>query len=197
MDMNEKQYERIARYLDGENIALSTEERAVAEDLHRAEALVGKALDVTPPAESLQRAMSTRSIRVHLHPRRTLRFTLSAAAAVAAAAVVLLTFSLLWKPVPRTDLDLAQDTVMPRPSADVPVSDMLDSLKAVSTLDQDLDELTEEFDREEFGFANTPDMIGETGKETSPQKQTLPLDSSDDEWNAPDKTNSDESGEAY
>ena len=198
MDMNEKQYERIARYLDGENIVLSPDERAVAEELHHTEALVGKALNVALPADALQRALRQRHVSVQFRSRRTLRFILPAAAAVAAAAIVLLAFSLLWKPLPQAGLpDLAQETIVPRPSADVPVSDMINSLKAVSSLDQDLNQLTEEFDREEFGIANTPDMIGETDKTSNEQKQNLPQPFNDDTWNLPDKTNSDESGEAY
>lgn len=197
MDMNEKQYERIARYLDGENVALQPDEQAFVEEIHRAETLVGAALDVAPPADALQRAMHHRHTVVLHRSRRTLRLTLSAAAVVAAAAVVLLALSLLWKPLPQADLpDLAQDTLVPRPSADVPVSDMIDSLKAVSTLDQDLDQLTEEFEREEFGIAATPEIVGET--DGKPDEQKVNLRHQDKHpRNAPDKIDPDDSIEAY
>jgi len=197
MDMNEKQYERIARYLDGENVALQSDEQAFVVEIRRAETLVGAALDVAPPADALQRALHRRHAVALHRSRRTLRLTLSAAAVVAAAAIVLLAFSLLWKPLPQADLpDLAQDALVPRPGADVPVSDMIDSLKAVSALDQDLDQLAEEFEREEFGIAATPEIVGETGGKPDEQKVNLRHQDKHPR-NVPDKIDSDDPIEAY
>ena len=50
MMLTNEQYERVGRYLDGEALALTDAERAVAEELRRDEAAVGGLFDADPPA---------------------------------------------------------------------------------------------------------------------------------------------------
>lgn len=200
MDMNEQQYERIARYLDGEDITLQPDERTVVEDIHRADAVLGKVLDVTPPADALHRALRRRHVATLLSSRRTLRFTLAGAAAAAAAAIVLLAMNLLFKPATSTTMipyKLAHETDVPRPGTDVPMSDMINSLKSVSTLDHDLNQLAEEFEREEFGITATPDIVGEVDDKPDVKEENLRQYQEKDLWNVPDKIESVDPVEAY
>ncbi|MBN1943161.1 MAG: hypothetical protein JW849_07690 [Phycisphaerae bacterium] len=161
MNVNEQQYERIARYLDGEDVSLNTDERAVVEDIRRSEAMLRDRLDVTPPDHVLQRALRRRQTKILLRSRWKLRFTLAGATVAAAAAVVLLAVSLLLRPTaPQLPDNLAEPIAAPRPGVDVPFSDVMASMEADGDFDQDIDQLMEEFERDAFGIAVTPEMFG-------------------------------------
>ena len=99
MKLNDTQCERIARWLDGQDVPLSDLERAAAEQIRRREALLGALLDSPVPLEI--HAHVAAAVRRELHRRsrrRVLRIVIDLAA-VAAAAVVLVAL-LLPAPAP-------------------------------------------------------------------------------------------------
>jgi hypothetical protein len=106
MILSEEQYERIARWLDGEEIRLTAEEREAVSDLHRSRAVVAPALDVEVPREAMARA--ERRLRAALaHPRRRLLRigALAGGAAAAAAAAIVIAISALHTLPPGGDAD--------------------------------------------------------------------------------------------
>jgi len=105
--LNEEQYERIARWLDGEDLELSAAERGAAEEIRRAEAGLAQALKVSAPPAAINRARR-RIIAAMAHPRVRL-WRVGAFAAASAAAAVLLTV-LLW----HARQQPAQPTPLPR-----------------------------------------------------------------------------------
>lgn len=56
MRPSDEQYERVARYLDGESVSLSDAGRALADEIRRDETRLGGMLDVAVPPETLARA---------------------------------------------------------------------------------------------------------------------------------------------
>ena len=56
MNLTNEQYERVARRLDGENVALDAQEHAAADELRRNERRVGALMDAAPPAGAIERA---------------------------------------------------------------------------------------------------------------------------------------------
>ncbi len=55
MDLNDRQYERIARQLDGENVELSDAQRGIADEIRRSERQIGAMLQAELPEDVLQR----------------------------------------------------------------------------------------------------------------------------------------------
>lgn len=90
MEPNKQQFERIARWLDGQAVALSGSEQALAEDLLRLEARTGVLLDVSLPPQALAAARRRMLAEVSGRRRRALRW--GGAMVAAAAAVLLLAF---------------------------------------------------------------------------------------------------------
>ena len=91
MTLNDRQWQRVARGMDGEGVELSAEERSVLEEVRAAEqALLGR-LDVTLPAGVLAKAERRMTAEL-ARPRRGIRWVYGA---VAAAAVVLIVAGLL------------------------------------------------------------------------------------------------------
>jgi hypothetical protein len=91
MTVNEESYERVARRLDGEEIALSPEERALAEEIARDEAALADSLDVRAPQAAIDRArrrMTAEMGRPSLHLLRRIAWTAAAAAAILVVAVL-------------------------------------------------------------------------------------------------------------
>ncbi len=96
MNMNDEQYERIGRWLDGETIELTAEERAVALEIRRDESAMADAmLDVQVPLPAMARARKRMTVALVGQGRRVLRIGFGAVGAAAAAAVVL-AVSMLW-----------------------------------------------------------------------------------------------------
>ena len=120
MELTERQYERIARRLDGEAVELDADERAVADEMHSLEAMLGGALDVEVPRAALQRA-ERRVSAEFARPRPRLRVLRFAAGAVAAAAMVMIAVWAAFGPTERptptpADLDaivLSEDLLQP------------------------------------------------------------------------------------
>ena len=88
MSMNEKQYERIALWLDGQDVALSPAERAVADEIRRDEEMLGSSAGGDWPRKTYDRA-SRRMAAELARPRRLWIGRVAAAAAVAAAIVAI------------------------------------------------------------------------------------------------------------
>jgi hypothetical protein len=94
MTWNEQQYERIARYLDGEPIALTVEERTMAEAFRKEEADLAAVLAEAPSRDALDRSM--RRVRAELArpmPHWSYR---GLSVAAAAMVVAMIGISLLW-----------------------------------------------------------------------------------------------------
>ena len=135
-NLSEEQYERIARWLDGEAADLTAEERQAAEDIRREEYRLGPALDVPRAGQAVQRLSGrilagVRASRQELLPgrpvpdRRVLRHAYYAASAAAAAGLVL-AILFLWPrpaqtPAPQPPAQagelLALEQMFPGPSA--------------------------------------------------------------------------------
>jgi hypothetical protein len=92
MMLNERQYERVARWLDGEDVELAPLERAAAEEIRRDEAAIAIALDAFPPTETRRRA-HRRLAAALAHPRIGWWRVAAAAAAAAAAVLIVVAFT--------------------------------------------------------------------------------------------------------
>jgi hypothetical protein len=92
MMLNERQYERVARWLDGEDVELAPDECAAAEEIRRHEAALAAVLDASPPAETRRRA-HRRLVAALAHPRIGWWRVAAAAAAAAAAALIVIAFT--------------------------------------------------------------------------------------------------------
>lgn len=95
MNIDDRQFERIARWLDGEAVDLTGDELAAAERFSRIERSLGGGLDAAAPREALSRA-GTRMLAELARPAHgiiSLRRVARSAAVAAAAA--LLIFALL------------------------------------------------------------------------------------------------------
>ncbi|MCY2929919.1 MAG: hypothetical protein NTV86_10575 [Planctomycetota bacterium] len=87
--LTEQQYERIARYLDGEPVSLTPAEAAFARRLRQTEDALARALPVPFEPGLIERVWRRVSRRTRA-ARRHVRFAFSGAAAAAAVAVVFL-----------------------------------------------------------------------------------------------------------
>jgi hypothetical protein len=98
MKLNERQYERVGRYLDGEQIELAADERAVADEIRRMEAPLPAMLEAQPSRKATDRARR-RMLSELLRPgRRTRRIIWPAAAA--AAVLIAVTAVWVWRSDP-------------------------------------------------------------------------------------------------
>jgi len=147
MNMNDEQYERIARYLDGEEISppLNVEELATAEEIGKAETKLTGLLDVTLPAAAEDRA-KRRAIAAMAGRRRISRVgrAFGVGLSIASAAAVLLFAVNIWR-----------DSFGPQPQeSPTPVVSTNVWVKAMQAGDDDdfaieLDILAEQLDTEE------------------------------------------------
>lgn len=115
--MTEQQYERIAQWLDGRDVALSDAERILAEQIRDDETFVGAAVAVAPPRAAFDRA-SRRMTAELARPtgwRRVGRFVTAAAVA---AAIIVVAAMLMYGPAPTVD---PPDTPPGPLAADVPI----------------------------------------------------------------------------
>ncbi len=107
MELNEGQCERIARWLDGGDIALSAEELAEAQRIRRGEALLGTLLEVPVPPEVSRRVQ--RAVRRELGRgrRRIVRIVIDVAAIAAAALLIVALLLPSAAPAPPTAVPTA------------------------------------------------------------------------------------------
>jgi hypothetical protein len=89
MEPSTEQYARVARWLDGEPLELSVAEKALAEEVARAEADFAGAFEVAPPSAVVEAAMRRALPAGRRRGVRLLRFVGPALAAAAAAAVLI------------------------------------------------------------------------------------------------------------
>ncbi len=83
MELNEREYECIARWLDGEEVELTDRQRQVAMEIRRDEQRLAGLLDVGPAEGAIDRAhrrMEASSVRVRRWPLRLGQFVAVAAA---------------------------------------------------------------------------------------------------------------------
>lgn len=94
MDLNNEQYEQIARKLDGSEVSLTAREQAAVEDIVRDENWLAGKLDVPLPQQAMARARNRLAAAIAKSPRKLI-FAGYVAAVVSAAALILLTFSFI------------------------------------------------------------------------------------------------------
>lgn len=92
MELDERQYERIARWLDGEAVELTAAERHAADEIAGLEEGVGAAMNVQTPLAAMERARMRMRAAAATPRYRLLRIGTYAAAA--AAAVLFITTAL-------------------------------------------------------------------------------------------------------
>ncbi|MCJ7544432.1 MAG: hypothetical protein MUP47_07700 [Phycisphaerae bacterium] len=88
MELNERQSERIALWLDGRDVDLTAEELTAAQRLRRREAMLGGLLDVQMPPEVGPRAIRALRRELGWRRRRVLRIVVDVAAVAAAAVLI-------------------------------------------------------------------------------------------------------------
>ena len=134
MPSNNQRYDRLARWLDGEDISLSDAERAELEQFQRAEGRLAAMLDVRVPPGAMARARR-RMVAELARPRRWAR-RLGVAAAIAAAAAIVVGVAVRWP------------ADSPRPdgaAASVPLNVLVDVLRQ-SDRHEDLELLADQID---------------------------------------------------
>ncbi len=148
MNDEERKYERIARYLDGESLRLDADERAVVEAIRQADAALRNRLDVELPAAVARRAFRRARVTAWARPRRTLRVALTRAGIAAAAAIVLLAVGWFWTSAGPT-------TVAPqaRRTRELPTDVLRQSVAFTSDFDLELDLLAAEIEEQESEIA--------------------------------------------
>ena len=127
---NDERYDRVARFLDGEDLALGEADRALADEIGRDEAELGALLGASVPAGAIEKAWQgalladverdeaalaplldvelpalvaervRQRLRRHLARPQRRLIFVGAGAALAAAAAVLLAVAVLWQPPP-------------------------------------------------------------------------------------------------
>ena len=97
MSMNETHYERIARWLDGQDVTLSAAERAVADEIRRGEEMLASLAGGDWPRKAHDRA--SRRMAAELARPRRLWIGRSVAAAAVAAAIITIALMLPTGPV--------------------------------------------------------------------------------------------------
>jgi len=90
----DNQFEKLARYLDGEDVELSPADRELLDEFNRNEAEMSRGLDVELPNETIQRVRRRMNAAVLAKPRSGLGFKLVGIATIAAA--VILGIGLFW-----------------------------------------------------------------------------------------------------
>ena len=134
MSLSERQYERVAQWLDGQDVSLDEAERALAEELRGQEALVGRRLDVAAPAAAWRRAWNRTAAELARPRWRTAWID---AAAAAAAAIVLI--ALIVRPTPKPP------DVSPVAMAEVPIDVVVQQMRD-ATQAEGIDVVAEQLD---------------------------------------------------
>ena len=109
MVLDERQYERIARHLDGEPVELTADEQAVAQEIRHGEAELAAMPQAQPPRRLMDRLRGQMLAAAPAQPRqRVIRVLLPAAAAVAAVIIAAVLWLAPWRPgeAPRAAAEL-------------------------------------------------------------------------------------------
>jgi hypothetical protein len=179
MGQDNQQDERIARFLDGEDVLLNADERAVAEDIRRQESAVGLLLPVALPSAAAQRAQ--RQLRATLGSRRRLRlWTAAGVAAAGVAAAILLALSLTWNSGPSAG---GPSTLTA--GVQVPQDVLKQSLASESDFDLEADLLAEELNQVEVETV-TDSALSARESELLDLQENIREFWIDDTWSFPD-----------
>ena len=141
MSLNDEQLDRVGRYLDGEQIVLDAEEKAMADEFTVNQASVANRLKVpVVPAAAMARARGRMLTTAARRSRQLLRWG-STAAAVAAAVVLAI--------VLRFETTPPQPVAPPIAAVEVPVEVFLATLAETTTgaTDSELELVSEELDQ--------------------------------------------------
>lgn len=109
MQLDDRQYERVQQWLEGQNVELSDAQRQAAEELQQDQQRLGRLLDVPMPAQALQRARR-RMVAELARPRfNWRRWAVPVGGALAAAAALVLAVTVFWptpsQPLPGPGID--------------------------------------------------------------------------------------------
>ncbi len=145
-DDNLRQWEAMARQLDGQDQPLDARQREIVDSIREDLAAVGRSLDVEIPAQALERVRR----RMRAEAVRPTRFRVYAAVGGAAAAAIVLAVALSHKPVNTADKNIAasnNSTKVEPAQAGAPLNDLVRQisqnpsemmdLMSTMTLDQD------------------------------------------------------------
>ncbi|MHC4295169.1 MAG: hypothetical protein ACYSTL_06250 [Planctomycetota bacterium] len=97
MELNERETQRVARYLDGELVDLTAGEQAVADDIRRREAILLEVPDIPVPSHAMHQARR-RMMGELARPQRRTKWITWAGAGAAVAAAVLIVAVWVWRP---------------------------------------------------------------------------------------------------
>jgi hypothetical protein len=114
MQLNDEQLERVARYLDGEALELTAEERQAVRQVELDSARLGPRLDVAMPPLALDKALALAGPQRMRQQRWRL---IPYAASMAAAAALLLAVG-LWMANRPADTKGNREIAMPEPTAE-------------------------------------------------------------------------------
>ena len=94
MSLEDRHYDRVARYLDGEELKLTPQEQHLAEQIRRQEAALGTTMDLAVPPAAMERARRRMTAQLARPRRWNIRgiCAVGAAAAAVMLAVVIHTY---------------------------------------------------------------------------------------------------------
>lgn len=168
MELNEQQYRRVGRYLDGASVELTPDEQKVADDIRRIEIALRGRVEVTPPRSALDPARR-RMLGELVHPRRRVRWILWPAAV--AAIVLIAAAPWFVKPAPPDAGPIGEEITMTYPGQNEDIgmdliAEELQMLEAEITvsllpapLETQLDDLQESLS--DFWIEETPNWADE------------------------------------
>ena len=142
MELNERQYDRIARWFDGEDIELTEAERRVAEQIRRDEDSLRATIGVFLSAEAADRVRRRVMAGAARPGRRFIRIVWSIAGTAAAAALIMLAVA-LWPSQNEQHSTLAETDTVPIEVL-IQVMSQTPANGEMDALDQQLDELEAE-----------------------------------------------------
>ncbi len=162
---NDKEYERIGRRLDGEDVELTAEQQAVADDIIAAQAALAGRLDAPAPPHALRHARRRMAGEL-ARPRHNNLMRLGTYAAAAAAVAAVVVVAVMVQPDPKLTSNggpaIAIQTVLYE-SADE-LADQLDQIEAAMVggdeLGFSIDEL--ERDLDDFWSFDDPEAMPES-----------------------------------
>jgi len=161
MILDERQFEQMARWLDGEEVHLTDEQREALSDLRRDEAHFSEMLDVSVPAGAMDRAKQRmRAELAHPH-RRTIRVAAWVGGALAAAAAIVLAAG-MW--LGRGGPDTPQRETLA-------ALDLVEAIYAIEASPADTDLAAEEIDEEIDEFDQ--EMLASIGDVPAPLSDPL------------------------
>ncbi len=124
MSRSDAQFDKLARYLDGEQVELSAEEKVLAREIERDELTFSASISAAVPSGAMDRVWAKVSpVVLQRRPSRVLRFVTFVSGGMAAAAAILIVAIMVLKvpPAPPASPPVAQN---PEKSVEAPISDV-------------------------------------------------------------------------